>query len=337
MFHFISKLFQSNSQPLIPQQSNNNDLNDNLAKKYKSLPTIDDVTIIDEIKELIKQYDLDNYLDALLEQIKSEIIIRLDKEGRGKIGSSRLGGYPDLPMGMDWPKGDWNRPLSFVAQINLEELRDIYIDINFPRYGILYFFAEYGNEDFGTKKSHSKKFRVIYTNDPKNTSPFYPNSNQDRHFQIFKEYSVNFQTKHGLPSSSSDFIFNLFAEKHNDHNRYELMVPRGENNHHKMFGHPSVLQSDIEEICEAIYRGYDYDNDLLWRSFNYRDKYNQELVNSIESEAKNWILLLQVDSDPRLNINWSGNSGRIFYCIRRRDLEKGNFSHVWCVQQPLFY
>ncbi len=190
-------------------------------------------------------------------------------------------------MGIDWPRGDWNRPLSFIAHINLEELKDIRIDINFPRYGILYFFAEYGNEDFEDKKSHSKKFRVIYTSDLKNIFPFYPNFNQERHFQILNEYSVNFQMKYGLPSSSVDFIFNVFAEKHNNHNRYELMVPRGGNMFHKLFGHPSVLQSNIEKVCEAIYRGYDYYNDILWRSFNYRDKYDQELVGSIENEAKN--------------------------------------------------
>lgn len=51
MFDFLSKLFQSNFQPLIPQHSSNNDLKDNFAK-YKSLPTIDDVTSFDEIKEL---------------------------------------------------------------------------------------------------------------------------------------------------------------------------------------------------------------------------------------------------------------------------------------------
>lgn len=85
-------------------------------------------------------------------------------------------------------------------------------------------------------------------------------------------------------------------------------------------------------MCETIYRGYNFDNDILSKSEEIFDAYDEELINNIKSELKNWILLLQVDSDPRLNINWSVNGGRIFYCIRKQDHEKGDFSSAWCVQ-----
>lgn len=40
------------------------------------------------------------------------------------LGSSRVGGLPDLPKGAEWPTGPGGMPYAFIAQINLAELRD---------------------------------------------------------------------------------------------------------------------------------------------------------------------------------------------------------------------
>lgn len=70
----------------------------------------------------------------------------------------------------------------------------------------------------------------------KNITPFYHYFKQNKHFPIFNEYSVTFQIKYGLPSSYSDFIFDLLPQKETQ--IYGFMCPNGENNCHKMFDIP---------------------------------------------------------------------------------------------------
>ena len=47
------------------------------------------------------------------------------------VGASKIGGAPDLPKDFEWPS--WNdRPLDFLAQINLAEVAGIEIDAGLP-------------------------------------------------------------------------------------------------------------------------------------------------------------------------------------------------------------
>src|SRR3989442_689067 len=55
------------------------------------------------------------------------------------VGVSRVGGLPDLPPTLAWPC--WRgSPLSFIAQINLDELPNVAERSLLPAEGHLYFF-----------------------------------------------------------------------------------------------------------------------------------------------------------------------------------------------------
>ena len=61
------------------------------------------------------------------------------------IGASKFGGAPDAPAGFEWPT--WNeRPLGFLAQINLEEVAPFDVENLLPASGLLSFF--YSWEDW---------------------------------------------------------------------------------------------------------------------------------------------------------------------------------------------
>ena len=56
------------------------------------------------------------------------------------IGSSKMGGVPDLPALFEYPKHKGN-PLQFIAQFNLSDLQNVGMDHNLPKTGMLYFFC----------------------------------------------------------------------------------------------------------------------------------------------------------------------------------------------------
>src|SRR5262249_44551395 len=56
------------------------------------------------------------------------------------LGTSKFGGWPDLPRGASWPLYR-SRPLGFLAQINLTEVAPASACRALPRTGILFFFG----------------------------------------------------------------------------------------------------------------------------------------------------------------------------------------------------
>lgn len=67
--------------------------------------------------------------------------LRPVKKGSIPLGSTKLGGTPDLPDSIKWPK-----ECSFIMQLNLQEIRPqmgfSFFQFKFPKTGILYFFAD---------------------------------------------------------------------------------------------------------------------------------------------------------------------------------------------------
>lgn len=102
--------------------------------------------------------------DKILKLIEPAIYL---EEGKiEKIGCSKLGGQPDLPKSIQWPKFD-NKSMVFYGQINFEEISKIYPESELPKNGILYFFS-YFNEpenEFGAEYEFIKsksEYSVIY-------------------------------------------------------------------------------------------------------------------------------------------------------------------------------
>ena len=60
--------------------------------------------------------------------------------------------------------------------------------------------------------------------------------------------------------------------------------------------------------------------------------YQDPRVPMLESGAKDWMLLLQVDTDDKAQMIW-GDVGTLYYWIRRQDLENRDFDKVWMIFQ----
>lgn len=85
------------------------------------------------------------------------------------VSSSKLGGLPNLPEGVEWPRqGVCGTPLHFLAQIDLAHLPQTPLAPKLPalpRQGVLFFFADMEEEmlwGFDERGTHHDATRVIY-------------------------------------------------------------------------------------------------------------------------------------------------------------------------------
>jgi len=70
----------------------------------------------------------------------------------------------------------------------------------------------------------------------------------------------------------------------------------------------------------------------LHRLLGHADPVQWDMHRDLPEDSADWQLLLQVDSDAALETDW-GDTGRIYYWIRKRDLLQRDFSQVQLILQ----
>ena len=276
--------------------------------------------------------DLKKFVSEILDSLKkNEITISTEFNNNSEIiDKSKIGGKPYLPKDFIWPYYQ-GLPLSFLAQINLEEVSSLDKDKLLPDKGILYFFYELETEEWGYKPQSKGCAKVFYYEDISNFSLIdFPKDIKD--YCKVPEFKVAFKSNISLPSYENFYLFlkehDTFKEQDISFSDFiplydELFIP--DNNYTKLLGYPEVIQNPMEEECEAVIRGFD-----MGGVESYPKKYQKE----IRSASKDWILLFQMDtvetSDYELMF---GDSGHIYFWIKKEDLKNKNFDNIWLILQ----
>ena len=276
--------------------------------------------------------DLKKFVSEILDSLKkNEITISTEFNNNSEIvNKSKIGGKPYLPKDFIWPYYQ-GLPLSFLAQINLEEVKSLDKDNLLPSTGMLYFFYELETEEWGYKPQSKGCAKVFYYEDISNFSLIDFPENMEDDYKI-PEFKVNFKSNISLPSYEDFYLFlkehDTFKEQDISFSDFiplydELFIP--DNNYTKLLGYPEVIQNPMEEECEAVTRGFD-----MGGVESYPKKYQKE----IRSASKDWILLFQMDtvetSDYELMF---GDSGHIYFWIKKEDLKNKNFDNIWLILQ----
>jgi uncharacterized protein YwqG len=100
------------------------------------------------LRRKIANHGLDQAAKYIVENAAECYAVMLDGPDKyTKVGNTRFGGDPDLPVGFQWPcDGDRDAPetrfSNFVAQINFAELPPLQGGSPLPRQGILYIFVK---------------------------------------------------------------------------------------------------------------------------------------------------------------------------------------------------
>jgi uncharacterized protein YwqG len=236
---------------------------------------------------------------------------------------SRLGGRPWMPEDVAWPAAS-DRPLSFLAQIRLDELPKDAVSSELPRTGHLLFFYDAIEQPWGFEPEDAQSWKVLFVSGGRELRDF-PDALGDE--ARFAECRLTFGSTLTLPSAFSarapelatDADIDAYWEVHRALEEDELDVPA-----HQIGGWPRLIQSDMEEQCQlcssGVRMGSPKDHEATYRP-------------GLEEGAEDWILLFQVDTDE-VGPGWMwGDCGTLYYWIKKQDLAVRDFTSVWLILQ----
>lgn len=239
------------------------------------------------------------------------------------LGGSKIGGLPDLPPGVTWPHRE-DKPLEFLAQINLGDAALFDREKLLPSTGLLSFFLD-------TRRFGANRATVLYFEGPDWQRLEKPDSLTARGLmnsirQLWEgsrlklpACSLSAGPAWTLPEwEASDWLTlgNLkptaqeYPAYHRLQEQLENSLPK-----HQMLGHAHSLEGNVAHEAEQSTRQLDWAKD----------------VQAIEQGALDWEVLLQLDhQDPELTLE---GFDRMFFLIRREDLRMRRFDRVWYTDQ----
>ena len=297
--------------------------------------------------------------DFLSELLKPSLQILTQRRALSELplGASRMGGCPDMPPDFSWPHFE-DYPLDFLCQLDLEEVARAECVAGLPKTGWLLFFYHDEEQPWGFDPKDAGKFHVLYFDCPRDSltrketpprpspkpvpqglggllgrlfskgerqeanaaDPDYPDAFESCRLEFLCRWTPPDPLDEIQGITVDDNLFDDYAEFVAD---LEGDPPLNDLNH-RILGYPSVVQNPMELECQLVTNGI---------YCGSSKGYNSAKARSLEGGARDWILLLQIDSDDD-GPGWMwGDMGRLYYWIRREDLAAKNFDRAWVILQ----
>lgn len=249
-------------------------------------------------------------------------------------GKSKIGGKPHLPESFAWPYYEGedyegvlkNRPLSFLAQFNLEEIAEYDQDNRLPHKGMLYFFYDLCTMRWGFDPKDKGCARVFYVEDSSALQAVDFPEELETDF-VLPEFEVAFTARMDLPDYEEIAEFMPALEWDSYDEEKVLFGYEGDEDEEvsKLLGYADLIQGDMllecEEVCNGIYCG------------NIPDL-TEEQREKMLADSKEWELLFQMSTVGNEDYELMfGDCGSIYFYIKKQDLQKKNFDNVWLVLQ----
>jgi uncharacterized protein YwqG/predicted DNA-binding protein (MmcQ/YjbR family) len=226
-------------------------------------------------------------------------------ESQLPLGSSKIGGHPDLPESLFWPTLDGDRPLSFLAQINLDQVLPEQRLVDLPAHGILYVFSVYGWQAEGTadpdvpgSQPQPGWTQILFHDDP--AAPLQRRDTPERAAE-YPAAQATFHSTLCLPISVAEpsvvalRLDQAQADRFDEMNlafTYVANYSEGPHARHLLLGYADWAQYVIDRVKEQDLR-----------------------------------LLFQLASDPNTSMCW-GDGGYIYSFIGKPDLAALRFSNI---------
>ena len=195
-----------------------------------------------ESKRLLEEKKLQAFLELFLgrslEQLPEPIktSARLLKDvSLVSYKSSKVGGVPDVPEGFVWPHTEENKPLAFLCQLDLSELK---LKLPLPEAGMLYFFV-----DHSVKVTYSPQSPLTQAKIPKFGSrcPIF----KEQKLSIIEEQTVpDLYTLKKLGLELPRYLQKVYEQS--------LNAYYGDNPVHRLCGYPQTFADILPDILDEI-------------------------------------------------------------------------------------
>ncbi|MFL1673569.1 DUF1963 domain-containing protein [Paenibacillus dendritiformis] len=222
------------------------------------------------IVRLLEESGLEAYRESLASLIFPTCQLRLQPEEGPNlpIGCSKVGGHPDLPDDVEWPR--WKHyNQSFIAQMNMADLPP---ELELPPEGLLTFFyaveAMYEDEEFYNNPGTCS---VIYST-PERLRGLRrtPSPGELDEGAVLRPNRIEFVPGLCVPAAESAYLENQglgWTENREDFEKYwsvfleKLRVQGPPDDYiHRLLGHPDQIQGDMQIYSEMIATGLSYDS-----------------------------------------------------------------------------
>jgi uncharacterized protein YwqG len=242
-----------------------------------------------------------------------------------QVGRSKLGGTPDLPEGTAWPECN-GVPMALLAQFRLWEVASFDAEECLPNSGMLYFFYEAKDPKWGFDPKDREHWRVVYYDgDPATLRATVPPNNLPKE-SSFRPCELTLVNEITLPPWESQAIKSSNLSQ-SEWEQYVTLPGTGcgeGETIHRLLGYPEQIQGDMQLECQCAAHGL-----YMGDASGYSDPRRPVL----EKGAGDWRLLLQIDTDEdNVGTIW-GDVGRVYFWIRRQEMEKRDFNNVWLILQ----
>jgi Domain of unknown function (DUF1963) len=230
---------------------------------------------------------------------------------------SYFGGAPALPRGVAWP-ANGGKPLAFLACVDLESLAETAAVPWLPSSGRLSFFYDVENQPWGFDPKDRGGWAVMLADheqlpaSPPLAHGLRRRSIAFQRISTYPSWERPEVSALGLTDAEAESLADLGGSAYGD-------LPR-----HQMGGFPSPVQGDEMELeCQLVSNGL-YCGDA--------SGYQSPDAAPLRSGAKDWRLLLQIDSDDDFGVMW-GDVGVLYFWIKESDARARRFENCWVVLQ----
>jgi uncharacterized protein YwqG len=286
-------------------------------------------TNLEKIKSFIRssyeiQIDEDDE-EKLIKMIRPTVGIKTKSsdDKKVKVGTSKIGGKPDLPKDFEWPRVN-GKPMLFCAQYNLSELTKFDKENSLPEKGFFYIFLSL-DEKWKEFNGVNQDYKFIFSEKEDVVRREFPTElEESRHFKASKIEYFEFYT---LPHYENYKLFDFYKnyesfidDIHEPLNEYiKEICGLNEDTYHQILGEDRSMQSSVV---------YDFSaKDLnLYGSENSEYQKNWDKILKL---SKCYELLLQIDCyDSNTDLKKFGGEGKYYFGISKIDLEKKKFDDI---------
>ncbi len=269
--------------------------------------------------------DIPNY-DEIWEKLKPRVAhlsapaVRLIKTE--DTTGSWLGGRPKADSAdFPWPRYQ-DKPLAFLAQLDLKELAAAHRFDWLPADGCLLFFYEMEAMTWGFDPKDKGSCHVVYVETPAAEIDFPADLSEDYRFL---PAFIAARAGGSLPPYDSELLEPLELDDDESEAYAECKDQDwGDEPGHQVGGFPNTVQGGHMQMeCQLASNGI-----YLGDGNGYESPEAQPL----KAGAKDWRLLFQMGSDDDLDVMW-GDLGLIYFWVREQDAKAGNFDNTWLILQ----